>query len=275
MVHRGQEVQLPRSSQRDIPQAPDANRLEHRRIERLDVLDHLGKQPGERVMKADRRVLDLEVDELVDPSAEDNLVDVGSRTGHAREETREGTGELDGFRETVSFAERAADLAELDRDVERRDPSIRLVLDVGGDRSLVGVHRGEEVEEGSEVVDEGERVAEESTDGRGGDEMVEVAKNLEVALLLEGGRFGVDSMDGGIGREDEVLSVGGVELLGEEGVEDGDEAGEELVLRDEEGADARDREDLDAKEDDRVLRFPICEEVRLGDVRVDLSKVDA
>ena len=105
--------------------------------------------------------------------------------------------------------------------------------------------------------------------------MVEVAKNLGVALLLEGGRFGVDSMDGGIGREDEVLSVGGVELLGEEGVEDGDEAGEELVLRDEEGADARDREDLDAKEDDRVLRFPICEEVRLGDVRVDLSKVDA
>lgn len=105
--------------------------------------------------------------------------------------------------------------------------------------------------------------------------MVEVAKDLEVPLLLERGRFGVDSVDGGVGREDEVFSVGGVELFGEEGVEDGDEAGEELVFRDEEGADARDSDDLDAEEDDRVLRFPIREEVRLGDVRVDLSKVNA
>jgi hypothetical protein len=112
-------------------------------------------------------------------------------------------------------------------------------------------------------------------DGRGGDEVVEVAKDLEVALLLERGRLGVDASDGGVRREDEALAVDSLELLGEEGEEDRDEAGEKSMFRDEESADARDRENLDAERDDRVLWFPVGEEVRLCDVGVDLSELDA
>lgn len=64
--------------------------------------------------------------------------------------------------------------------------------------------------------------------------MIEVGEDLKVALLLEGGGFRVDAPNGGIGRKDEVFLARGVrrvELLGEEGKKDGDEVGEEVVLR--------------------------------------------
>lgn len=279
MVHGSQEDELSLPPQRNLTQTVDSNRLQRTLIESINVLDHLGEEPGERVVERDRLAGDVEIGELVGRSSKSDGVEGGfASSAHASEEGGESSSELQRRSALVGLAEGATDLAELNGHVEGDDPEIRLVLDMSVDCSSVGVHRGEEGEEGRKVLHERRGVADEGLDGGGGDEVVEVGEDLEVALLLEGGRFGVDAPDGGIGREDEVLlarGVRGVELLGEEGEEDGDEVGEEVVLRDEVGRDGGDGEDLDAEENDRVLRLAVGEEVGFSDLGVRLGELYA
>lgn len=81
-------------------------------------------------------------------------------------------------------------------------------------------------------------------------------------------------MKGRIRRQYKSLLIGGIGLLGEERVEDRNEAGEEVVSRDEIGAHAWNREDLYTKGDDGIFGLSICKEVGFRYIRVDLSKMN-
>jgi hypothetical protein len=77
-------------------------------------------------------------------------------------------------------------------------------------------------------------------------------------------------------RRRERRRTGWVGLFGEEGEQDIENRGKEIVWgRNEVGTDGRDGEDLDGEEDERIFRFPIRQEVRVAKVWVDRGVLSA
>lgn len=234
-----------RGTEQEFLDAPlDADRFQSptRELVPDGMLGQFGPEPRDGVVEGHRALRDIVRNARVKFRAQLDALELvldtrGRDAGQARAEDAR-------VPERVGLCERGSERAGQSRDmapdVECRDPLVRLVLDVRVDGTPLRVQARKETEEARKLVKETRRGGDVLLNRLGRDEVLEVAEELEEALLLR--RDGPSERElgpGPIRREDETGRFAHVrsDLRREQCIEDLEHAREEVVLRYEEEGD--------------------------------------